>query len=200
MNDLPKPSEAALVAQAAYVGPWRWTAPGVRAMDATLGDWRVISYEGTTKDGLQILRDIRFVPWWDRHAGFGPVGFVKGVFTVIEDLVADCIDDAKAGKLIIVGHSLGGSLALRTAGHFRALGYKVPVFAIEPARCCLRKLGKLLSDVPVFISVDANDPVPDVPFFYCHPAPVTKIGHDSFDPLERHRIATVIADLKAAGL
>ena len=206
MSPLPKPSEAAAVAQAAYSGPWKWTDVGVRAMDARLGPWRCIAYEGTTSDFLQITRDIRFLPFWDRRAGIGPIGFVKGVLAVIEDLVADCIDDAKAGNLIVLGHSLGGSLALRTAGHFRALGYKVPVFAIEPARCCLWKLGRLLADVPVFISQAGSDPVPDVPLFYRHPGAVTRIGHPVADPLnmiariKQHRIAQVIADLRAAGL
>ena len=195
---LPKPSEVAVIAAAAYNSPWRWQAEHVRAIDATLGPWRVIAYQGTVRDGVDILRDIRFLPWWDRRGGFGPAGFVKGVLDVIEDMIADTIEDARAGRLLIVGHSLGGSLALRTAAHFRSLGCVTPVFAFEPARCGLGKLRRTLADVPIFISVDGNDVVPEVPFLYYHPAEVTHIGRVRIDPLECHKIATVIADLRAA--
>ena len=210
MMPLPKPSEAAECAADAYHGPWKWVAPGVRACDFRIGDWHVLAFEGTTLNGWQILRDIRFLPWWDSKCGFGPIGFTKGVLAIIEDLLNDLLEDAKAGRLIIVGHSLGGSLALRTAGHFRALGHRVPVYAFEPARCGLWKLKRLIGDELTFISFDGDDPVPCLPWFWILPGVVTKIGQSARYWWQRllrlgrdigdHRIAQVTADLKAAGL
>ena len=198
---LPKPSEAAAIAAKAYVGPWTWVSPGhTRAIDVWLDDYRCVAFEGTTRDGLAILRDIRFLPWIDR-AGIGPAGFVKGLGYVIEQIIADTIDDAKAGRLLFIGHSLGGALALRCAAYFVALGYPpAGVFAFESPRCGGRKLRKLLRCVPTVATADGNDPVVRVPCFYEIGVPVTQIGTKRFDPFACHRISQVIHDLKAASL
>lgn len=200
MSVLPKPSEAAQIAAASYVGPWRWESPGhTRAIDATLGGYRCCAFEGTTRDGLAILRDIRFVPWIDR-AGIGPAGFVKGLGWVIEQIIADTIDDAKAGRLLFIGHSLGAALALRCAAYFVSLGYPpAGVYAFEPPRCGGARLRKLLRQIPTFITRDGNDPVTQVPCLYSLPAPVTKIGLPKLDPFRCHRIAVVTEDLEQAG-
>jgi hypothetical protein len=52
----------------------------------------------------------------------------------------------------------------------------------------------------VFISHDGNDPIPNWWLPYMHPGRVARIGHGALDPLSRHRIATIIADLQGAGL
>lgn len=200
--NLPKPSEAAEIAAQAYQGPWRWESPGhTRAIDARLGDYRCVAFEGTTKDGLAILRDVRFLPWIDR-AGIGPAGFVKGLAYVIEQIIADTIEDAKAGRLLFIGHSLGGALALRCAAYFVALGYPpAGVFAFEPPRCGGRRLRKLLRQIPAFVSSDGNDPVTRVPCWgYEIGAPVTQIGIKQWDPFRCHRIAQVISDLREKGI
>ncbi len=199
---LPKPSEAALVAASAYAGPWRWTSFGhTKVLDTEWNGYRVASFQGTILNGYDILRDIRFVPWWDRYGGFGPAGFVKGVQQVIEEMIADLIADARAQRLIFVGHSLGGAEALRAASHFAGLGAPpAAVFAFEPPRAGLLKLKRSLKKVPVFICHNGNSPVPYVPWLYRHPAKVTKIGRWCWEPIHCHRIAQIHADLVAAGL
>lgn len=207
---LPKPSEAIAIAMGAYVGPWRWNVNGVRVIDTTLGSWRAVGFEGTTKDGWQILRDIRFLPWWSRYGGFGPAGFVLGAQDVVEGVVAETIDDARVGRLFLAGHSLGAALALRLAAHYAVLGYPVPVFAYEPPRSGLWRLRRVLAPSYVFICHNGDSPVPGVPMLYLQPAKVTAIGHRDRWLWQRvlriggnigdHRIVEIKKSLIAAGL
>ena len=210
---LPKPSEAARLAKDAYAGPWRWQSAGhVRATDRELGGYRFVTFEGTTLDGLAIVRDIRFLPWADA-GGIGPIGAIKGVQSVAEPMIFDLADDLKPsaefphGRVAFNGHSLGAALALRLAALFAALGHPpAAVYALEPYRCLWLKGRRLLRRVPfVFACADGNDPVPGVewPYLlwpYRLPERMARIGSRGVDPLYRHRIDTVIADLEAAGL
>lgn len=201
LSTLPLPSEAAEIAAQCYVGPWKWVVGDVHVTDTKWGDYRVIGFRGTCRNNADILRDVRFMPWWSPRVGFCPAGFYKGVRNVIDAINLDCAEDIKAGRLAIVGHSLGGSLSLILAGWLTALGYPpAAVYAFEPARCGGRKLRKLLRTVHSFASIDGNDPIPSVPLFYEIPVPTTYIGIKQFDIFACHRIAQVIEDLKAANL
>lgn len=203
---LPKPSEAAEFAARSYTGPWRWDVKigDVKACDFRWNDYRVIAIPGTTRNGWTILRDLRFIPWLF-VVGICAAGFGKGVRVLIEEtsFLVDIADDLKAGKLIIVGHSLGGRIALILAGWLVAIdSYPAAVYAYEPAGGSWFKLRRLLRYVPTFISHDGNDWVNYLP-----PSPksgpVTQIGKRA-KPWWKwpacHRIAQVIEDLRAAGM
>jgi hypothetical protein len=174
----------------------------VAAIDAraTTGH-HVVAFRGTTKNGADILRDMRCFPWWHHRVGICPAGFLKGTQTVIDRLIFDTADYAKAGALIFVGHSLGGSEALIAAAWFAALGHPpAAVVAFDPACAGLWKLRRLIKQVPYSrIYWNVFDPVPTVPLFYRHPAEVIRIGKSigSLDPFVYHRIANIVDSVKA---
>ena len=181
----------------AYVGPG-----DVRATLTQVDDYVVVANRGTILDGDDILRDIRFLPWWNAAVGFCPAGFLKGARSIITKLIADVGPTAKAGKLVFTGHSLGGSEALIEAGWFAALGFPpAGVVVFEPARAGREKLMGLLATVPaVRWYHDGNDPVPIVPGGYLLPPEKRIIGKPRLNAIECHRIAQVQADLALAGI
>lgn len=67
--------------------------------------------------------------------------------------------------LVIVGHSLGGSLATLCAGDLRNRGYKLAVYAYGNPRTCNPQLADHISSQPggTFRVTHLNDPVPKVP-------------------------------------
>lgn len=199
---LPLPSAVAAVAAQAYAGPWRWVAGDVHVLDARLGTYRVVAFRGTTRDGFDILRDVRCAPWWFRRVGFVPAGFGKGVAAVIDAILLDAADDLLAGKLIVCGHSLGARMALIAAGWMAALGHPpAGTYAFEPPRGAWFKLRRLLRKLPyLFACRDGNDLVVRVPFIWLQGCALVRVGRPRLDPLECHKIAVVADDLRAAGL
>lgn len=205
-SPLPKPSEAAALCATSYTDTPRWDVAigDVKACDYRWGDYRVIAIPGTTRNGWTILRDARFIPWLF-IVGLCAAGFGKGVRVLIEEtgFLIDIAEDLKAGRLILVGHSLGGRIALILAGWLVAIGFMpAAVYAFEPAGGSWFKLRRLLRKVPrVVITVDGNDWVPSLPPSP-QSAPVIEIGRERawWRWYLCHKISTVIADLKEAAL
>ena len=205
MSPLPTLQETVAAAAGAYPGPWRWVTSGdTRVALSWVREYAIVSPQGTElKDPLEVLRDIRFLPWWSPRVGVCPAGFLKGVASVIDEIIFDMADVAREGRLIFSGHSLGGAEALIMAGWFTALGHPpAAVDAYEPPRCGMWRLARLLQDPRiqrVTITHDGTDPIPDVPPWpYRLPGRVMHIGKPSIFPLQCHEIARVIADLPAS--
>lgn len=180
------------IAELSYKGPWCWISPGhTRAVWVEEEGYGIIGFQGTTRDGKEILRDIRFMPYWHHRVGICPVGFLRGVISIMDQIEMDVAEYARAGKLVIVGHSLGGAEAEICAGWFCALGFPpAKLFAIEPPRSGgwkLRRLLKMIDDKTA--TEDGNDLVTRVPWLYGHPTPLTYFGREHFDPLAPHRLA-----------
>lgn len=228
MNDYPKASVLAAFAGDAYddsfydYGHQHWIAGDVHVIGRRIGRYLCVAIRGTTKDGLDILRDLRFMPWWFRRVGVVPAGFGKGVRALIEEttFLVDIAEDLKNGTLIIVGHSLGAAMALILTGWLIDLGFHIAaVFAFEPARAGFFKLMRLQLRTYVFWTWCGIDIVPRVPFFYRLPMGRNLIGaffgHPSFFQLLRavlfgcrtietalrdHKISVVEDELLKAGL
>lgn len=176
----------------------------IRAIIRTLpGGWVVVAFRGTTKNGFDIVRDIRFFPWWNHRTGFCPAGFLKGVMDVIDEIILTVGQAAKQGKLILIGHSLGGAMALIAAAWFVALNcIPAAVVVFEPARPGWFKLWRLIEKIPrVTWYQNGNDRVPRLPPVYLlRKRFMVQVGTPTWDWLRRHRIADVIANMKAAGI
>jgi triacylglycerol lipase len=102
----------------------------------------------------------------------------------------------------IVGHSLGGALAIICAADWALQGVTIPVFAFEPPRlCCDNTMQALLlaKQVPFYATRNGHDLVTQVPPEMTLPGPMTQIGKGvlPFDNVEDHSIDRVIGALAA---
>lgn len=198
---LPSDYELARMCEDAYTGGWRWVSPGhTRALDrhASTGH-RVVAFEGTTLDGLAILRDIRILPKLTLRLGAIPFGAYDGVASIIERVMVDCADDLRAGNLIFTGHSLGGQEAEVATAWCVSEGYTpAALVTFEPSRAGLWKLARLVSRVPVARWYDNGSPVPDVPLPYWHPCRRVDLNPRAPVPLiEYHQIARIASAVQA---
>lgn len=134
--------------------------------------------------------DFDAVPVYHVATGWVPRGFL-GVALELIRLIAEPI----AGRRVIVaGHSLGGSVAIHLAALLAATG-RPPILyaAFEPACTGTETLTAHLASVPGYICHFGNDPVPLLPPLYRHPCPVTAIGRPAFNPIACHSITGVVA-------
>lgn len=123
----------------------------------------------------------------------------RGFWTAYQAIATDIVQAIGDQSVTLVGHSLGGSLALCCAVSL-ALDGKPPaaVYAFEPARIT-PDLGarNLLSNVSTHLYKTGNDIVPDLPVGWQHPALLTRIGKPSlpFPNTLDHAISRVIDSL-----
>ncbi|MGH6967665.1 MAG: lipase family protein [Stellaceae bacterium] len=207
-SPLPPDSKLAELAEDAYSPPYTWTGPGdERAKLTKVGDYYCVANQGTTKDGLSILRDLRACPWWNQYTGVSPAGFLKGALGMIDAMIFDLAEHARAGRVIFIGHSLGGAMGNIEGGIFTALGHPpAAVVTFEPARSGFWRLRRLLRQVPYAVYYDNGSQVPDVPPVYRHPTRRRFIGPPGIDPLDElgriklHRIAFIRQRMAIAGV
>jgi fermentation-respiration switch protein FrsA (DUF1100 family) len=146
----------------------------------------VVAFRGTVPSSwADWLRD--FEAWPVRHEGMGWChrGFLDGgmdLWPALQPLIA-------GRRVILTGHSLGGALAIITAGLMTLAGNPPEALVTFGApRVGGSALRQLLAPIPIRQYRNGNDPVPDVPLLYEHVRlPLIEVGHpDLFDPLECH--------------
>jgi triacylglycerol lipase len=110
---------------------------------------------------------------------------------------------ASAGQPVtLVGHSLGAALALMAAADMTASGNPpVAVYGFEPPRVSGDSaLAELLKDVPMLLTLDGKDIVPDLPPELQHARPLEEIG-EPFLPVpnvEDHLMPRVLKAIAAS--
>jgi len=57
------------------------------------------------KGVFDVLRDIRFVPWYDKDVGWSHSGFLKGAKGTAKDILKR---KYITGPVVVTGHSMGG--------------------------------------------------------------------------------------------
>ena len=130
-------------------------------------------------------------------AGAGPVH--RGFWQAWQAISVDVLAAINGQPVTLVGHSLGICLALMCAIEMTiSSNPPAAIYGFEPARVSPGVgVRTLLAKVPVFLTKNGNDLVPDLPPGWQHAAPLTHIGTPAL-PIPNaidHEIARVIAAL-----
>lgn len=130
----------------------------------------IYTFRGT-KGRWDILRDIRFLPWYSEEVGaFAPAGFVRAS----DDIMRYILRQHHTEPLIFNGHSLGGAVALLVA----AMLHNVDEEISQVVTFGSPKVGKLvtLKDVDVTLYKHGRDFITRIPLGFGHCRRLTKIG------------------------
>lgn len=188
----------ALLAQEAYTAkPDIGNADSAsRAIVRQTADGLVIAFPGS--DNLECwLHDFDAIPVMVPGIGDVHQGFWNAWTAISVDVLA-----AVGGKPVtLVGHSLGGALAIVAAAAMTVGGNPpAAVYAFEPPRVSpTLAVRTLLAKVPVHLYRNGNDLVPDLPVGWNHAALLNRIGHAAL-PVPNvldHELLRVIAALPA---
>ncbi len=200
-------AELAGIAATVYRPKWSAVVAGdVRyALLPRSGGELVIALPGTHPDDLlDWMRDARFLPVWLGGVGAVHAGFGAGAAAAWRRMAPIL---GPHDLITIIGHSLGGSLALGLGALLAVArpGVRFRVVAFAPARVAFLNpwFHHLLSrGAEVVVYARRGDIVPMVPFrpLYTHGARATLIGVSHLDPIEDHAIDLYAADLARLGV
>jgi hypothetical protein len=178
----------ATLAANAYTFSQTFTIGDVHAAITDIQGYRVVAFRGTIPSSWRDwLRDFYEIPSFHDGLGWCHAGFLDGA----EDLWP-LVQPAMSGrKVILAGHSLGGAMAIITAGLMTLSRMPlVSLVTFGAPRACGKTLVKLLKDVEVRQYRNGNDPVPEVPLLYEHVRlPLIQIGKEEIDGIVCHAIS-----------
>jgi hypothetical protein len=134
-------------------------------------NYQVVAVAGTEADGLiskggwvDVLRDARAFPWYDRRTGWGHAGFIKGAQGIVDGGLFGYL--RKDRPTVLVGHSLGGAIAIDAGLMLHHMGFSVVQIMTFGSPRTLREGGvKRLAESGVQVDqwANPNDPVTKVP-------------------------------------
>ncbi len=174
------------LANEAYSAPPDITINDIAAIVRPVNGATVIAFRGTMlQNPADILRDLDAVTQPYPGLGFCHQGFLNGAKLAFPQVLAKV---SEAPEIVLIGHSLGGDLAIFTTALLTQYGIKVSqCTTFGAARPSIGPdLGRVIAHVPGLRWVDSNDPVPDLPLFFDHDRKVTKIGWWDFNAIENH--------------
>lgn len=106
----------------------------VRAEHCTIICFRGTELKGNSKDSfwerlqnkLDIVRDVRVLPWKSKRLPAGQAGFVRGAIAVIDAIKHQLVSEyTNSTPIVLCGHSLGGALSVATGFLMNSEGYNV---------------------------------------------------------------------------
>ncbi|MGA2492061.1 MAG: lipase family protein [Roseiarcus sp.] len=201
-------SHAALaeIAGRCYRKPWS----GEAALDCEYdllprGDQElVVAIPGThPEDPLDWIRDLSTLPWPFPAIGVCHSGFGSGGTAIAECVLAAVRGDARL--MTVVGHSLGGALALIVGARLIRAGYRTRIVTFGAPRVAFRlnlALWRHLRRAEQLVEYRrAGDPVPHVPMrpLFRHMTRGAALGQAVREPIANHAIGLYATDLAAAG-
>jgi predicted lipase len=148
----------------------------------------IVAFRGTQiTDLADVIRDVSAWPMTsDEYPTMGSChsGFLGGAISIFPDLKK--LLEGK--KFILVGHSLGGALAVATCGLCIISSLKpMQLTTFGAPSVGHEELKNLISPIPGNRWVDSNDPVPIISP-YDQDRPKTSIGVPKFNPIDSHLI------------
>ena len=134
----------------------------------------VFAFRGTDEP-LDVLRDIRILPWWMPELGWVPAGFGKAARRLMPKCLSECLERGiEADNIILTGHSLGGAVALIVGALMVRDEINPKKIVTFGAPRCGRL--KLLDSIPVTCYRHGKDMVPLVPPLMRKHVPLKRIG------------------------
>lgn len=129
---------------------------------------------------MDIVRDIRILPWYDSRAGWGRAGFLKGAQKVLAHAGLRNLMLIKGMPVCLAGHSLGGAIACIVAAILLGEGKSPDELQLETFGCprpgfdgLVEKLDKIERQKHW---VNEGDLVTTVPPFGTPPRPIFHCG------------------------
>ncbi len=190
------PHDYALIAQEAYTA-----SPDIGAADSAsraifryTPDGLCVAFPGTD-NFASWMADLDVLTVSVPGAGEIHRGFWEA-WGVIAPKIVPLVGDQ---PVTFVGHSLGAALAICAAVELTVSGHKgVSVYGFEPPRVSpATGVRTLLVGVPIYLTRNGHDVVPDVPLDWQHAADLTPIGKAiyPFPNVADHMLANIIAAL-----
>lgn len=184
-----------------YTYPVTVQRDDVRVYVRDLPAVRMIGFGATHLDNIEdVLRDAEALPLELPDIGTVHQGFGRGAQYVIADVLL-AIDQAR--PFILVGHSLGGALALNVAAMLCVRGI-VPaqITTFGAPRPAFTHLGEILKAVPSISQYRfGDDIVPTVPWEiggYKHPSQLIQFGTSTGNRFTDHEIVNYLGTLAAS--
>jgi hypothetical protein len=133
-------------------------------------------------------------PQHDVLAGPMHAGVLRGVYSVLDDLLST----VTGRDYELVGHSLGGGLALGAGAILTSRGHPPKAIVTFAAlRVGYDRYQHVLADVPIIEFKNGNDPIPQLPPTFMHARPPTDIGKPSIVPITCHFMSHYLAAVMA---
>jgi triacylglycerol lipase len=185
-----------LAASAAYYDKPTFVVAGdVYVVITVINGITVVAFRGTEPSNIKDwIRDFDALPMRNRYLGLCHKGFLTGAEAAIPLL----IPLLKGKQFIIVGHSLGGAMAILTGAILTAM--KLPPIQITTFGAPNSFIGDgvttILKIIPGNRYRNGDDPVPVVPMWPFHQdREFTHIGTASIDAISDHFIAAYYSAL-----
>lgn len=141
---------------------------------------------------LDMIHNVRFLPWHTKATGWGHGGFIRGACRVASALEA-IVPSGHA--LVLTGHSLGAAIAVLCSQILHAKGWfigEVVLFGSPK----IYTFGRPKFPYPVTSYRHGKDAVTYIPRIYWHAVPPTQLPSSRrFPNLVDHRIAQYVAAL-----
>jgi len=186
-----KPKNLAKLCKESY-SQFTFSTNGCEVLVVKNDHYQIVIARGT-KGIIDLTRDARVFPWYDKDCGWCHSGFLKGGQRIAKKL-KHTLDKTK--PVIFTGHSLGGALSLIAALKLSALNYNVFkwVGIASPKLFLFR--GRKFLKFSTKNYRNKGDIIPTSPRLYSHDYAVIQLGYSGLLNIDDHAIDEYIESLE----